>query len=378
MKSIKHPLKTLALATMIGLSTASCQDKKYSDLEDGLYAEINTNKGTMVANLFYDKAPVTVANFVSLAEGTNTKVDSAFKGKKYYDGLIFHRVIDQFMIQGGDPTGTGTGGPGYKFKDEFHPDLTHSKSGMLSMANSGPTTNGSQFFITEKATPFLNNKHSIFGELVVGLDVQDSISNVKTANGDKPVDDVVIETVNIIRKGEGAKKFDAPATFLSYFSGLAEAKKKQEAQLETAKAQFIKENEKLGKIEKLPSGVVMAFSKEGKGAQPKTGQKVAVDYAGFLLDGKLFDTSIVSVAKSNNNYDERRDKAGQYKPLEIEYSTRARLIPGFREALLKMKVGDKAKVFIPSFLAYGERGAGGVIPPNANLIFELELTKILK
>lgn len=378
MKSIKHPLKTLGIAIMIGLSTASCQDKKHSSLEDGLYAEIKTNKGTMVANLFYSKTPVTVANFVSLAEGNNTKVSKEYTGKKYYDGLIFHRVIDQFMIQGGDPTGTGSGGPGYSFKDEFHPDLKHDKSGILSMANSGPKTNGSQFFITEKPTPFLNNKHTVFGELVVGADIQDSISNVKKGANDKPVDDVIIENVTIIRKGKEAKKFDAPKVFNAYFLGLEGEKKEQASLLEKAKTKFISDNKSITKVDKLPSGVIMAFLKEGKGVQPKTGQKIAVDYAGFLNNGTLFDTSIAQVAKDNDTYDEKRDKAGQYKSLEVEYSTKARLIPGFREALLRMKVGDKAKVFIPSFLAYGESGAGNVIPPNANLIFELEITKTLK
>jgi len=204
--------KTLFLFVMCTSMLTSCK-AQYADLDDGLYAEFVTNYGTMVAKLEFEKTPATVANFVSLAEGKNPMVDAKYANKKFFEGVIFHRVIDQFMIQGGDPTGTGRGNPGYRFKDEFHPDLKHSKSGILSMANSGPKTNGCQFFITEVPTPHLDGRHSVFGELVVGLDIQDAISNVQTGSGDKPVKDVVIKALNIIRKGQKAKAFNAAKVF---------------------------------------------------------------------------------------------------------------------------------------------------------------------
>ena len=169
--------------------------------EDGLYAKIITTKGDIIVYLEFEKTPLTVANFVGLAEG-QIKNDAKNPGEPYFNGIIFHRVIKDFMIQTGDPTGTGRGGPGYKFKDEFHPDLKHDKAGILSMANSGPGTNGSQFFITHKDTPWLNNKHSIFGHVVEGQDVVNNIQN----------DDKIIE-VKIIRNGKKAKKFNALETF---------------------------------------------------------------------------------------------------------------------------------------------------------------------
>ena len=185
----------------------------YQDLEDGMYAEFNTSMGVMLIKLTYDKTPVTVANFVALAEGNHPKVDNDFKGKKFYNGIIFHRVIDKFMIQGGDPSGDGTGGPGYKFLDEIDLTLRHDKPGVLSMANSGPGTNGSQFFITEVPTPHLDGKHTVFGHVVKGIEIQDAISNVETAVADRPVKDVTINNLKIIRIGSDAKGFDAVKTW---------------------------------------------------------------------------------------------------------------------------------------------------------------------
>ena len=185
MQPFKNTFKLIFFLLLIILTSCKAQ---YPDLEDGIYAEIVTTKGTMVAKLAYEEAPITVANFISLAEGTNTMVDSAYKGKKFYNGLIFHRVINKFMIQSGDPLGTGKGNPGYKFRDEFHPDLKHDKPGILSMANGGPNSNGCQFFITEIPKPHLDNTYNVFGELVIGIDIQDSISNVEisTKRKDKP------------------------------------------------------------------------------------------------------------------------------------------------------------------------------------------------
>ncbi|MCH1471864.1 MAG: peptidylprolyl isomerase, partial [Flavobacteriaceae bacterium] len=194
---IKHLFTGILFITL-----ASCSPK----LEDGLYAKVDTNKGEIQLKLTFDKTPVTVANFVSLAEGTNRQVDSTFTEKAYYDGLIFHRVIADFMIQGGDPTGTGQGGPGYKFDDEIVSDLKHDGPGILSMANAGPGTNGSQFFITHKETPWLDGKHTVFGRVIEGQSVVDSIAQNDT-----------IIAVHIIRKGKEARKFDAAATFENYF-----------------------------------------------------------------------------------------------------------------------------------------------------------------
>jgi len=168
----------LSLATLVGILLFSCSSQ-YPDLEDGLYAEFQTSMGDFVTELHYDKVPMTVGNFVALAEGEHPLVDEEYQNQKFYDSIIFHRVIDQFMIQGGDPNGTGQGGPSYEFADEIDSLLTH-KKGVLSMANAGADTNGSQFFITLVPTPHLDGKHSVFGELVVGMEVVDSIGKVET------------------------------------------------------------------------------------------------------------------------------------------------------------------------------------------------------
>ena len=184
-------LRKIALFVSLGIGLLSCS--KYGDLEDGLYAIMDTSKGEMVLELHADKTPITVANFISLAEGSSKRVSDTYANKPYYDNTIFHRVIKDFMIQGGDPTGTGQGGPGYRFKDEFNESLTHASKGILSMANSGPFTNGSQFFITHKETPWLDQRHTIFGRLVKGESVLDSIASTPTDPTDKPLDSIVLK-----------------------------------------------------------------------------------------------------------------------------------------------------------------------------------------
>ncbi|MCL6220625.1 peptidylprolyl isomerase [Zunongwangia pacifica] len=309
-------------------------------MDNGIYAKFHTTKGEILVALEYEKAPGTVGNFVGLAEG-NLENEAKAQGTPYYDGLKFHRVIPDFMIQGGDPQGTGSGGPGYKFDDEIHPDLKHDAPGKLSMANAGPGTNGSQFFITHVETPWLDGKHTVFGSVVEGQEVVDSI-----AQGDK------IEKLEIIREGEEAKNWNAVETFRQ-FNG---AKAEREA------AALKQQEELLGKLaqgfEKTDSGLRYKIEKEGDGKQAEKGKTVSVHYKGRLADGTVFDSSY----KRN-------------QPIEFPVGV-GHVIAGWDEGILKLKVGDQARLVIPSHLGYGERGAGGVIPPNATLIFDVELMDV--
>lgn len=366
------------ISFIILLVTFSSCKAQYPDLEDGIYAEFITTKGTMVAKLAYDKTPITVANFIALAEGTNTMVDSAYKGKKFYNGTIFHRVMDKFMIQGGDPKATGLGNPGYKFMDEFHPDLKHDKPGILSMANSGPKTNGSQFFITEVPKPHLDNKHSVFGELILGLDVQDSISNVKTNSANKPLVDVVLKEVNIIRKGKAAKAFNAPKVFINHF---AEAEKFEKERIAKAEALLKATKDKFNKQQEtaiaLQSGLKYTITEKGTGEKLTETSKVLANYTLFFEDGKLLDTNKLETAETFNIVNEYRKTANQYQPIVCDISPDAQMIAGFKEGLQQLHVGDKATLFIPYHLAYGETGNRG-IPPKTNLIFEVEIVELQK
>jgi len=341
---------------------ATACNEQYPDLGDGMYAEFNTNKGKIVCQLEYEKTPVTVANFISLAEGTNTMVSDNHKGKKFYDGLKFHRVIPDFMVQGGCPLGTGGGDPGYKFKDEFDPSLVHDKGGILSMANSGPKTNGSQFFITHKATPWLNNKHSVFGHVVIGQDIVNAIAGNDT-----------IQTVKIIRKGSAAKKFNAAEIFNNHFADEKKEQEEKEAKLAGVKKETLAMFDKYkSNAQTLASGTQIAYITKANNSKPEIGSKVAVYYAGYLTDGTLFDSNVKETATKYGVFDFRREDGGGYKSIPMDYSPEAKLIQGFRDGLLNMSPGDKALVFIPSHLGYGERG-GGPIPANADLVFELEI-----
>lgn len=369
----------LFLAASITLS--SCKTSKYPDLADGLYADIQTTHGDIVVKLEYDKTPITVANFISLAEGTSTFVSDDYKGKKYYDGLIFHRVMKGFMIQGGDPMGSGAGGPGYKFMDEFNDSLIHDKKGILSMANPGPDANGSQFFITHAPTSWLNNRHSIFGEVVKGIAVVDSIANVKVAAGNRPVTEVKMNTIEIIRNGKAAKQFDAVAVMTEYFdnegerlAAIEKEKAEKAAMQEKVKSDFVASlADQKAKAKELPSGLKILSILDSKGEKPRIGSTVPVMYAGYLEDGTLFDTNYEEVAIRYNTFDESRKQGGGYEGVNMPFSPDAQIIPGFREGLLSMKVGDKVRIFIPSHLGYGPQGSRGVIPPDANLVFDLEI-----
>jgi len=308
-------------------------------MQDGIYAKIKTEKGEILVNLTYKLTPGTVGNFVALAEGA-LENDAIPQGTPYYNGLKFHRVIPDFMVQGGDPLGMGTGGPGYNFDDEFHPDLRHDTPGVLSMANSGPGSNGSQFFITHVETPWLDDKHSIFGNVVEGMDVVNAIEQEDTMN------------IEIIRVGADAEKWNAVETFRQFTGAKAERE-------ETAKKA---QDEMMGKLsegfEETESGLRYKIIQKGDGAQPEKGKTVAVHYKGMFADGGVFDDSY---------------KRGA--PIEFPIG-KGNVIPGWDEGILLLKVGDKARFVIPSHLAYGEAGAGGVIPPNATLVFDVELMDV--
>ncbi len=363
---------TYLLLSAILLLITGCKTSQYTHLGDGIFADIKTNKGDIIVKLEHDKTPVTVANFISLAEGTSPFVSEQYKEKRYYDGLTFHRVMKDFMIQGGDPTATGSGNPGYRFKDEFVDSLRHDKAGILSMANGGPKTNGSQFFITLKETPWLNDVHTVFGEVIEGMAVVDSIGVTKTAAKDKPVVDVVMNSVEIIRNGKEAKNFDAVKIMSDYFA----EEEAQIAAMKKMKEDFAAEiSTQKNSVEALPSGLKILVLNAGTGDKPKVGQKVLVNYAGYLEDGSMFDSNKEDVARNYNVYDEERKAGGGYEPYPMDFSPDARLIPGFKEGLMAMKVGDKVRLFVPPHLGYGQQGSGP-IPPNANMVFDLEIVDI--
>ncbi len=349
----------------------SCKTTKYDNLDDGMYADMQTDRGDILLKLEYEIVPITVANFVSLAEGTNTYVDEKYAQKRFYDGLTFHRVAEDFVIQGGDPRGNGTGDPGYKFEDEFPIDedgylrLVHDTPGILSMANSGPDSNGCQFFITLKEAKFLDGKHSVFGYVVQGQEVVDSIQK-----------DDRINRIDIIRVGKDAKAFDAAKEFDDYFSAIEEEKRLAEERREKRKSEllsFIEENEANATV--MPSGLKIISIEKGSGTKPNIGSKVLVNYAGYFSTGDLFDSNIKEVAEAYGKFDRRRDQAGGYKPIPMDYSPDAMLIPGFKEGLQQLNYGDKSLLMIPSHLGYGEQGSRGVIPPNADLLFEIQIVE---
>lgn len=306
-------------------------------MKEGLFAQIKTSKGVIEIQLEFEKTPGTVGNFVGLSIG---KIKNSNKelGKPYYDGLKFHRVINDFMIQGGCPIGTGTGDPGYKFDDEFNADLKHDKPGILSMANSGPATNGSQFFITHIETPWLDNKHTVFGHVIDGLDVVNSI-----------VQDDEIINIKINAVGEKAQSFDPVKAFENF------NKLKQERINEQKKRTEKLLNDLSDGYSKTDSGLMYKFLDNKNSNKPSKGEKVKVHYKGMLLDGTVFDSSF----KRN-------------QPIEFTLGI-GQVIKGWDEGISLLGVGDKASFIIPSDLAYGESGAGGVIPPNATLLFEVEL-----
>ncbi len=321
-------------------ATIASQDA-YPDLKDGLYAQIKTDKGVILLELFYKRVPMTVTNFAGLARGTMETTSR--KGQTFYDGLVFHRVIPDFMIQGGDPQGTGTGGPGYQFPDEFHPELKHDGPGTLSMANSGPGTNGSQFFITHKATPWLDFKHTVFGRVIKGQAVVDAI-----AKGD------LLQTVTIIAKGKEAESFRIDQAGFDAIQNQMNAGNsaliKEEA--ETFEREMLAKNPDAVKTD---AGLMYVPIKPGEGPAATKGARVRVHYTGVLADGKKFDSS--------------RDRG---RPIRFTLGA-GEVIPGWDLGITGMKKGEMRRLLIPYHLAYGERGYPGVIPPKATLIFDVEL-----
>ena len=304
---------------------------------NGLFATLSTSKGEIKIELEFEKTPGTVGNFVGLSLGL---ISNSIKplGEAYYNGLKFHRVINDFMIQAGCPFGTGTGDPGYKFDDEFHNELKHDRPGVISMANAGPSTNGSQFFITHLETPWLDNKHTVFGNVIDGMDVVNSISQN---------DEIISIKINAV--GDKAKAFDAAKAFEDFNKSKADRIKKE-------KENELKMLKDLSKgFSKTSSGLLYKFEKENNSHKPSNGNKVKVHYKGMLLDGTVFDSSF----KRN-------------QPIEFTLGV-GQVIKGWDEGISLLGIGDKASFIIPSDLAYGASGAGGVIPPNATLIFEVEL-----
>ncbi|MGI6433141.1 MAG: peptidylprolyl isomerase [Sphaerochaetaceae bacterium] len=309
------------------------------DLKDGLYAKIHTNRGDILASLEYQKTPMTVANFVGLVEGDLNLKDP---GKPFYQGLTFHRVIENFMVQTGCPLGNGTGGPGYTFPDEFVEDLIHDGPGILSMANAGPGTNGSQIFITHVATPWLDGKHSVFGKVVEGQDVVNAIEQ-----GDS------IQTIEILRIGEEAKGF--VVTKESFAKDVLAVQQQENGKLEQMKKELEKElRNRWPDAQQTPSGLRYVVRKKGNGGKkPVAGTEVTVHYTGTLLDGKMFDSSVA------------RGEPAQFSIGQV--------IEGWNEALVTMEKGEKRTLIIPPELGYGRQGYPGVIPPNSYLIFDVEL-----
>ncbi len=341
MKSKNITIYFLTSAVLCMSLMFSCSGSR-SDLEDGLYAEMKTDRGDILLELEYEKTPLTVASFVGLAEGTIHFENS--EAERFFDGLSFYRVVEDFVIQSGDPTGEGAGGPGYQFPDEFYPTLKHDRAGILSMANSGPNTNGSQFFITitDRDLSYLDGMHTVFGRVVDGLDVARSIRQ-----GDG------LKKVRILRIGPAAEAFKVDQVVFDQLL----AKNEQDINL---KASF-KRREDMEAINKewpdaikTETGLQYVILKQGTGKEtPRTGDMVTVHYTGKLLDGTVFDSSV------------ERNEPAQFKIGEV--------IPGWNEALVEMKKGEKRTLIIPPELGYGERGYPGVIPPNSYLVFDVDL-----
>ena len=385
-------MKKLSFFFIITALIFACTPAKYKNLSEGLYAEIQTNKGDILLELYAKDVPMTVANFVSLAEGTNSRVAAKYKGENYFDGLTFHRVVDNFVIQGGDPLANGTGNPGYFFGDEFPKDETsrlmyrHDDAGVLSMANSGPDKNGSQFFITHNAIPHLDGKHSVFGKTVINAD---ELNQLKTKIKDslaltKAIDSVrmivvnsieakdTINTINIIRIGSEAKSFDADEIFnqeIIKFNKSTEERKKEEKKAEEVryskyledKAKFLKEMDE-AKATKTDSGLRFLMLKANpRGKKVPDNKPIKSHFTLYTADGKKIQST--------------KDSS---QPFVFQLNDAQRpMITGFKEGAAMMREGEKARLFIPYYIGFGE-AAYGPFPAKSDLVFEIEILEISK
>ena len=383
-------MKIYIYSFIIVILAVGCTPAKYNGLKEGLYAEIQTNKGDVLLELYAEDAPMTVANFVSLAEGTNTKVTDSIQGKKYFDGIRFHRVVNNFIIQGGDPTETGRGTAGYRFGDEFTKDVNgkllhiHGDAGMLSMANGGPESNGSQFFITHRAIPHLDGKHTVFGKTVVNslqlntlkLQIKDSLKRknaidslrMSVVNSIQQFD--TIFTVKIIRIGAVANAFKAGEVFDNEFIKYAEGKKDRNKKAKVADEErfskylenrttfLAKMNE--SKAIKTASGLrILKLTSNPSGKKVVTNKPIKAHFTLYIADG----TKIQSTLDSGNPFVFQLDDAE--KPM----------ITGFKEGAATLRIGEKARLFIPYYIGFGE-AKYGPFPAKSDLVFEVEILEI--
>lgn len=369
-----------------------CQSAKYKDLKDGLYAEIQTTKGDVLVELYTDVAPMTVANLVSLAEGTNSKVPDSIKGDKFYDGIRFHRVVPNFVIQGGDPTETGRGTPGYRFGSEFTKDengsliYKHDDAGILSMANGGPESNGSQFFITHRPIPHLDGKHTVFGKTIVNsvqleslkkiskdsMSLANAIDSLRMAvvNNIQKLD--TINTIEIIRIGSKAKSFDASKTFdeeLKSYALNKKSRKQQEAAAESARYEkYLKDKvvflQKMDedKAEKTNSGLrILMLKKNPSGKKIVTNKPIKSHFTLYTADG-------IQIQSTKENS----------QPFVFQLDdTQRPMITGFQEGVKNMREGEKVRLFIPYYIGFGE-AKYGPFPAKSDLVFEVEILEIGK
>lgn len=370
----------------------SCNSAKYEGLKDGLYAEIQTNKGDILLELYYEDVPMTVASFVSLAEGNNEKVPDSIKGKKYYDGIRFHRVVNNFIIQAGDPTETGKGFPGYRFGDEFPVDenneylYTHNDYGILSMGNSGPDTNGSQFFITKTPSQHLDGKHAVFGKTIINsfqlkelkkqfsdtIKLQKAIDSLRLSVVNSIVQFDTIKTIKIIRIGDDAKKFDAPKVFeeeMVQFELGEEGRQKIKDAIEEKRYNeyLVNRNAFYAKLDesnaiKTASGLgFLVLKSNPKGQKVVDHKSIRAHFSLFLADGKKIQST---------------EDTGS--PLVFRLDDKQRpMITGFAEGVRMMREGEKARLFVPYYIGFGE-AAYGPFPAKSDLIFEVEILEIEK